>query len=86
MLRLWNMSGYALEWLYLLYLRDIPIKDVGSGLPKIVAFLKDSWNRHSSFWLWCFERKVCMIKLDAVTVSLTLVLKETVSADKAMDQ
>jgi hypothetical protein len=66
MLLLWNLSGYALEWLYLLYLRNIPIKDVGSGLPKIVAFLKDSWNRHVSFWLWCFEHKVCMIKLDTV--------------------
>ena len=61
MLLLWNLNGYALEWLYLLCLCDIPIKDVGSGLPTTVTFLKDSWNHHASFWLWCFEGKVCMI-------------------------
>jgi hypothetical protein len=72
MLVLWNLRGYALEWLYLLCLHGIPIKkDVGSGLPKIVTFLKDGRNCHASFWLWCFEGKVCMIliKMDAATFS-----------------
>jgi hypothetical protein len=58
---LWNLRDVHWEWLYLLCLRDIPIMDVGSGVPRIVTFLKDSWNCYTSSWLWHLEGKVCMI-------------------------